>query len=166
MRIYLGGAMFTIADITNNLRLAEKLRNKGFEVYCPNENKNINDKTRTDLTSKDIYLDDIEELKKSNVFLCQISEDSGTMWEAGFMDCLNQYVNKNKYYGVIGLTTDIRLQTKPDPTKSGVENQTMYINQFVVGGLKLSLGIYIDEDLLIEELLKIKTTYETKGDLQ
>ena len=98
MRIYLGGAMFTIADITNNLRLAEKLRNKGFEVYCPNENKNINDKTRTDLTSKDIYLDDIEELKKSNVFLCQISEDSGTMWEAGFMDCLNQYVNKNKCF--------------------------------------------------------------------
>lgn len=165
MRIYLGGAMFTIADIKNNLRLAEKLRNKGFEVYCPNENEKINDKTRNDLTSKDIYSADIEELINSNVFLCQISEDSGTMWEAGFMDCLSRHVNKNKFWGVIGLTTDIRLQTKPDPKKSGVENQSMYINQFIVGGLNLSLGIYTDEDMLIEKLLSIKTTYENKGDL-
>ena len=155
MRIYLGGPMFTYADIINNLRLAKKLRENGFEVYCPNENKRINDKTRTDITGEKIYLADIEELEKSNVFLCQVAEDSGTMWEAGYMDCLNKKVDKSKYLGAIGLTTDIRLQTPPDPEKSGVDNRSMYINQFIVGGLKLSLGLYTDEDELISRLKKL-----------
>ena len=45
MKIYLGGPMFTYAEVSNNLRLAKKLRDNGFEVYCPNENDSINDKT-------------------------------------------------------------------------------------------------------------------------
>lgn len=151
MKIYLGGPMFTFADITNNLRLTQKLRAKGFEVYCPNENNFINDKTRTDITPEKVYLADISELKTSNVFLCQIAEDSGTMWEAGYMNCLSS-IYPNKHYGCIGLTTDIRLQTIPDPQKFGIENQTMYLNQFVIGGLKLSLGVYTDEGRLIEKL--------------
>lgn len=155
MRIYLGGPMFTYADIMNNLRLAKKLRENGFEVYCPNENKKINDKTRTDITGEKIYLADIEELESSNVFLCQIAEDSGTMWEAGYFDCLRKKVDESKYLGTIGLTTDIRLQTPPDPEKSGVDNRSMYINQFIVGGLKLSLGVYTDEDELILKLKEL-----------
>ena len=54
-KIYLGGPMFTYADVMNNLRLAQKLREHGFQVYCPNENDSINDKTRTDLTSEKIH---------------------------------------------------------------------------------------------------------------
>ena len=148
--------MFTQADKANNLRLAEKLRRSGFEVYCPNENKSINDKTRSDITAEKIYRSDLDELMSTNVFLCQVSEDSGTMWEAGFMDCLSQFVNKEKYYGVIGLSTDIRLQTKPDPSKAGVDNQSMYLNQFVVGGLKNSLGIFLNEDEMIHRLLLLR----------
>lgn len=155
MKIYLGGAMFTYADIVNNLRLAKKLRSYGFDVYCPNENQSINDKTRADITAEKIYLADIKELMTSNVFLCQVSEDSGTMWETGFMDCLSQFVDSTQYYGVIGLTTDIRLQTKPDPQKSGVYNQAMYLNQFVVGGLEKSLGLFLNEDELINQLLML-----------
>lgn len=156
MRVYLGGAMFTYADIVNNLRLAKKLRENGFEVYCPNENAGINDKTRTDITGEKIYLADIEEIERSNVFLCQVSEDSATMWEAGYMDCLSKKVDPSKYLGVIGLATDIRLQTLPDPKKKGVDNQTMYINQFTVGGLKLSLGVYTDEDEMISRLIELE----------
>ena len=155
MRIYLGGAMFTYADVQNNLRIAKKLRENGFEVYCPNENSDINDKTKCDITSEKIYDADINELKNCNVFLCQVSEDSGTMWEAGYMDCLSKLVDKNKYKGVIGLATDIRLKTLPDIKKSGVDNQCMYLNQFVVGGLKCSLGIYTDENELINKLKSI-----------
>jgi len=154
MKIYLGGAMFTMADITNNLRLAKKLRSSGFEVYCPNENQSINDKTRTDITAEKIYLADILELETANVFLCQISEDSGTMWESGYMDCLSKKVDKEKYRGSIGLTTDIRLQTLPDINKPGIDNQSMYLNQFIIGGLKCSLGVFTDENELI---LKLKT---------
>ena len=163
LKIYLGGPMFTYADIANNLRLAKKLRAFGFEVYCPNENLSINDKTRTDITSEKIYLEDIERLKSSNVFLCQVAEDSGTMWEAGFMDCLSQMRWDDAYLGCIGLATDIRLLTPPTPEKSGVDNQSMYLNQFVIGGLKLSLGVYQDEDSMIERLLALKCTQPNEG---
>lgn len=155
MKIYLGGAMFTYADIQNNLRLAKKLRENGFEVYCPNENDEINDKTKSDITAEKIYNADIKELESSNVFLCQISEDSGTMWESGYMDCLSKKVDSNIYKGSIGLTTDIRLKTLPDVKKCGIDNQTMYLNQFVIGGLKCSLGVYTDEDELIKKLKRI-----------
>jgi hypothetical protein len=148
--------MFSAADIQYNLNLAQKIRRQGLQVYCPNENMGINDKSRTDITGEKIYLADIAELESSNVFLCQVFEDSGTMWEAGYMDCLSKKVDPSKYYGCIGLATDIRLQTLPDPQQPGVDSQTFYLNQFVVGGLKLSLGIYTDETALIERLCVIR----------
>ena len=49
MKIYLGGPMFTAADVAHNLRLAARLRDCGFLVYCPNENASINDKRRSDI---------------------------------------------------------------------------------------------------------------------
>lgn len=151
-KIYLGGPMFTYAEVVNNLRLAKKLREHGFVVYCPNENDSINDKTKTDLTAEKIHTADIIELEDSNIFLCQVAEDSGTMWEAGYMDCLSKKVNPTFYWGCIGLATDIRLKTPPDINKPGIDNQTMYLNQFVIGGLKLSLGVFEDEDALIQTL--------------
>lgn len=157
MKIYLGGPMFTYADVANNLRLTKKLRENGFDVYCPNENDSINDKTRTDITAERIYMADINELERANVFLCQVAEDSGTMWEAGYMDCLSKKVNAKQYWGSIGLATDIRLQTLPNPEKKGVDNQSMYLNQFIIGGLKLSLGVYTDEDALLLRLKELDT---------
>jgi nucleoside 2-deoxyribosyltransferase-like protein len=152
MKIYLGGPMFSASEVEYNLRLASKIRTLSIEVYCPNENLAINDKTRGDLTGEKIYLADIVQLKSSNIFLCQVVEDSGTMWEAGYMDCLSRHVDPRRYLGSIGLATDIRLKTLPDPKKAGVDNQTFYLNQFVVGGLKLSLGIFQTETALFERL--------------
>ena len=57
-------------------------------VYCPNESEPINDKTRTDITTRMIYDVDIAAVESCNVLICQVSEDSGTNWEAGYLDCL------------------------------------------------------------------------------
>ena len=100
----------------------------------------INDKTRSDISAEKIYNLDINELMQCNVFLCRIGLDCGTMWESGYMDCLSKHVDSTRYFGCIGLTTDIRLQTTPDVSKSGIDNQSMYLDQFIIGGLKLSLG--------------------------
>ncbi len=156
MQVYLGGPMFVAAEVAYNLALARRLREHGFAVYCPNESEPINDKTRTDITGQKIYQADIEALEDSNVYLCQVSEDSGTMWEAGYFDCLSRHVDPSRYYGVIGLATDMRLRTLPDPAKTGPNNQAGYVNQFVVGGLQGSLGIVLDEEALIERLLQIR----------
>jgi len=155
MRVYIGGPMFSEADITYNRIIRDSLLESGFEVYCPSDNLLINDKTSKDITGEKIYLYDIQELKNCNVFLCRITLDCGTMWEAGYMDCLHNNVNSKKYLGCIGLVTDIRLETLPDPNKSGVDNQTMYIDQFVVGGLKLSLGLYKNIPAIQKRLLEL-----------
>lgn len=157
MKVYLGGPMFVAAEVRYNLWLAGELRAHGFEVYCPNESEPINDKTRTDITARKIYDADIEALEESNVYICQVSEDSGTNWEAGYMDCLSRHVDPERYYGVIGLATDIRLQQTPDPARSGVENQAFYVNPFIVGGMQASLGVVYDEDALYARLKEIES---------
>jgi len=156
MRIYMAGAMFTDADTAHNLRLAARLRERGFEVYCPNESEPINDKTRGDVTGRMIYEFDLDALQQSNVVLLQVSEDSGSNWEAGYMDALAKYVDPSRYYGVIGMATDIRLQSPPNPRQAGVDNQAGYVNPLIVGGLQLSLGIFTNEDDALDRLEAVR----------
>jgi len=160
MRLYMAGPMFTAADAAYNLALAQRLRGHGFEVFCPNESEPINDKTRTDITPRLIYDVDIGALEECNVVLYQVSEDSGTNWEAGYMDCLAKRVDPERYYGVVGLATDMRLRTLPDPAKSGVDNQAGYVNALVVGGLRGSLGVFLDEASVIARLLELRRERE------
>ena len=148
--------MFTNPEIEYNLKMAAKLRELGFDVYCPNENKLINNKLKADITGELIFNADMEQILDCNVYICQVSEDSGTMYETGFMHCLSEYVNPKKYYGVIGLATDMRLKTLPNVNKSGINNQAMYINQFVIGGLKSSLGVCTTEEELFNRLKEIE----------
>lgn len=160
MKVYLGGPMFVAAEVRYNLWLAMELRSHGFDVYCPNESEPINDKTRTDITARKIYTADIEALEWANVYVMQVSEDSGTNWEAGYMDCLSTRVDGNRWLGVIGLATDIRLQQPPDPARPGVDNQALHINAFVIGGLQHSLGVVHSEEELIDELKALRHRFE------
>lgn len=159
MRLYLAGPMFTAADAAWNLALAVRLRELGYTVFCPNESE-PNDKSRTDVTARLIYEVDIAAVEKSQVVLYHVSEDSGANWEAGYMDCLNCRVDPDRWWGVIGLATDIRLQTLPDPARSGVENQAGHVNALVVGGLQRSLGIFQDLDALLTRLAEIRQERE------
>lgn len=160
MKLYLAGPMFTAADAAYNLALAGRLREEKFEVFCPNESEPINDKTRTDVTARMIYDVDIGALEACNVVVCQVSEDSGTNWEAGYMDCLAKRVDADRYYGVVGLASDIRLRTVPDPAKRGVDNQAGYVNALVAGGLQQSLGVFLDEADLIDRLRSLRRERE------
>ncbi|HEU0165845.1 MAG TPA: nucleoside 2-deoxyribosyltransferase, partial [Thermomicrobiales bacterium] len=155
VKIYLGGPMFVSAEVRYNVWLAGELRSRGFDVYCPNESEPINDKTRSDITPRKIYDADREALEDANIYLCQVSEDSGTNWEAGYFDCLSRYVDSRKYLGVIGLATDIRLAATPVPEQVGVDNLAWSINAFVIGGLQRSLGIVGSEDELFLRLDEI-----------
>lgn len=159
MKVYLGGPMFVAPEVRYNLWLAGELRNAGFEVYCPNESEPINDKSRTDITALRIYQADLAALRDANVYICQVSEDSGTNWEAGYMDCLSSEVDPGRYYGVLGLATDIRLAQLPDPNRAGIDNQAFYINPFIVGGMQQSLGVVYSEAKLIARLKDIEAQH-------
>jgi nucleoside 2-deoxyribosyltransferase len=156
MRIYMAGAMFSQADMEFNLRLAARLRGEGFDVYCPNESEPINDKSRTDVTGRKIYAVDIGELEQSDLVLLQVSEDSGSNWEAGYMDALARHHPSGRYRGVMGVATDIRLRSLPNPEQAGVNNQVGYLNQLVVGGLQESLGIFQSVEDAIGALLMLE----------
>lgn len=157
LKLYVGGPMFVSAEVRYNLWLAAELRQRGFEVYCPNESEPINDKTRTDVTARKIYDVDMDALRSSNIYICQVSEDSGTNWEAGYFDCLSKEVDPARYLGAIGLATDIRLATMPNPEQSGVENLAFGLNAFIVGGLQSSLGIVRSEEELFARLEEIRS---------
>src|SRR5690606_37113516 len=102
-----------------------------------------------------VYEFDVEALERSNVYLCQVSEDSGTNWEAGYFDCLSRHVDSERYWGVLGLATDLRLAARPDPRFKGIENPAFHVNQFVAGGLLSSLGVVYDEDALLIRLRQL-----------
>lgn len=163
MKLYLAGPMFTAADAAYNLALAARLRGHGFAVFCPNESEPTNDKTRTDITPRLIYDVDLAAVEAANVVVYHVSEDSGANWEAGYMDCLAKRVDPDRYYGVIGLATDMRLLTVPHPAKTGVDNQAFHINALVAGGLQRSLGVYLDEAALTERLIEIRGQREGDG---
>jgi hypothetical protein len=160
MKVYLGGPMFTAADAEYNLRLAARLREQGFEVYCPNESEPINDKSKPNILPEVVYDWDIAELESSNVLLMRVSEDSGTNWEAGYFDCLSRHVDSDRNYGIVGLATDMRLRTPPNPAMTGADNQAASINALVSGGLKRSLGVYLDLDKAIERLIEVRNERE------
>ena len=160
MRVYMAGPMFTAADAQFNLRLAAKLRQHGFDVFCPNESEPNTSETRQDVTGQLIYEVDIQHVESCNVVLLQVSEDSGANWEAGYMDCLARHVDPSRFYGVLGMATDFRLRAIPDPAKTGVDNQSWHVNQLVVGGLQLSLGIVLDEDGAMRRLNEIRAGRE------
>lgn len=160
MKLYLGGPMFVTAEVRYNLWLARELRARGYETYCPNENDSINDKTRTDITARDIYQTDIEMLESCNILVCQASDDPGTNWEAGYMDCLSRHVDPDRYLGVLGVATDIRLRQLPDPARAGVENQAYYVNSLVAGGMQASLGVVYDEESLFARLNEIRSGFK------
>ena len=156
MRIYLGGPMFTRAEAEYNLALTARLRNAGYSVYCPNESEPINDKTLPPVSPQTIYEFDIAALEEANVLICQVSEDSGTNWEAGYFDCLSRHVDPARYWGIVGLATDMRLNSAPDPSKTGVLNQAFYVNALVAGGLLSSLGVCYDETELFARLAELE----------
>jgi hypothetical protein len=160
MKLYLAGPMFTAAEAAHNLRLARRLREHGFDVFCPNESEPNSDKTRSEVTPRLIYDVDIAAVESCNVLICQVSEDSGTNWESGYMDCLSRHVDSSRYYGVIGLATDFRLRRPPHPERHGIDNQAFHVNALVAGGLQGSLGVYLDEESLIARLEEIRRQRE------
>ena len=90
LQVYLAGSMFCEADRMYNSYLAENIRDAVgayIDLYVPQENGNINDKTKC-ATSIDIFWGDYNRLKRCDIFIARIDGDippSGTSAEIGIM---------------------------------------------------------------------------------
>ncbi len=152
MKAYLANGLFSLGDRLVNEQLAAAMReaNPGIELYVPQENDAINDKTAY-ADSLAIAQADLEMLQKSDVLIAVIDGveiDSGVAAEIGAFAMLNR--------PIVGVFTDVRQQGRDNMMKiealvrDGMENQFVYRNLFVIGLIKRN-GIITSS---IEEAVK------------
>lgn len=158
MKLYFAGPMFAEADLRYNDYLVKKIRelNPSLEVYLPQENGAINDKTAY-ANSKMIALADTEKVLESDLLVAVldgITIDAGVASEIG--------VAYAKNIPMIGFYTDTRQQGADNQKKLSAlgdtaENQFHYLNLYTVGLVKLNGSVVTHERdflSLIEKQLK------------
>jgi nucleoside 2-deoxyribosyltransferase len=138
MKAYLANGLFSLGDRLVNEQLAAAIREAvpGIELYVPQENDAINDKTAY-ADSLAIAQADLEMLKNSDVLVAVLDGveiDSGVAAEIGAFAMLNR--------PIVGVFTDVRQQGRDNMLKiealvrDGIENQFVYRNLFVIGLIK------------------------------
>ncbi|EOL43364.1 nucleoside 2-deoxyribosyltransferase [Enterococcus caccae] len=159
MKIYFAGPMFAKADLLYNEYMVKKIRelDDSIEVYLPQENGAINDKTAY-ADSKMIALADTEKVLESDLLIAildGITIDAGVASEIG--------VAYAKNIPMIALYTDTRQQGFDNQKKLAAlgdtaENQFHYLNLYTVGLVKLNGTVVSSEheflDLIKEQLNK------------
>lgn len=160
--------MFCEADRMYNAFLAEKIRERlgeDIDLYVPQENKSINDKTKC-ADSHDIFWGDYNRLQKCDIFIARIDGDippSGTSAEIGIMSQRRQYWEQNKTTEfppmILGLCTDSRnpkrtyLDAKNELMKNeDYESQYCYFNLFTLGCIKVNGELATSVDELVDKL--------------
>ena len=160
--------MFCEADGMYNAFLAEKIRERlgeDIDLYVPQENKSINDKTKC-ADSHDIFWGDYNRLQKCDIFIARIDGDippSGTSAEIGIMSQRRQYWEENKTTEfppmILGLCTDSRnpkrtyLDAKNELMKNeDYESQYCYFNLFTLGCIKVNGELATSVDDLVDKL--------------
>jgi len=174
MRIYLAAPMFSEADQMYNEVLAKKIEATfpGIDLYVPQRNKDINDKTKC-ADAEDICQGDFtNNLDKDDIVVALVDGNAapgiGTVLEIGYFSRICQeeierqgYTNKK----IISLYTDCRecsstyLEAKNEKLKDFAECQYAYLNLLLVGALKRYGVMCRTIDDVIEELKKVAPLY-------
>lgn len=146
MKLYFAGPMFAKADLLYNEYMVKQIRDldDSIEVYLPQENGAINDKTAY-ADSKMIALADTQKVLESDLLVAVldgITIDAGVASEIG--------VAYAKNIPMIGLYTDTRQQGADNQKKLAAlgdtaENQFHYLNLYTVGLVKLNGSIVTNE---------------------
>lgn len=150
LNIYLGAPLFTDGERLFNNKVAKEIRRlKGVDVYVPQENADINDKTSF-ASSIDILKSDLAKLSKSDVMIAILDGqviDPGVAAEMGY--ALAEGIT------VLGLITDIRTkgwsnELKVRNSMELGENDFFYHNKFVTGICQVDNNMLFDrvEDIV------------------
>lgn len=112
-KLYYATSISTTGESVDSIRIANNLRELGYEVYAAAENKSINDKSN-DPTPDDIYEGDVPEIKDADIVVVNITGglQDGTMTEVGFVTGYNEAHEENennKNIKLLGFTTSTRL---------------------------------------------------------
>ena len=103
-KIYLAGPLFSHAERDFNVYLRDRLVEKGFSVFLPQEDGSDDTETRLELRQKNIFENDVKGIDDCDIVVAVLDggsdADSGTSWEIGYA-----YAKGKK---LLGLRTDFR----------------------------------------------------------
>jgi len=163
MKAYLANGLFSQADQMFNRYIANRVREAfpNINLYLPQENEGINDKAAY-ADSVMIFDGDNKYLDKADLLIAVIDGieiDSGVASEIGRFLLMKENDDRECY--VYALYTDTRQQGRENTSKidalvsDGTENQFMYRNLYVIGGIKKHGKIVGSVDELIQEITKL-----------
>lgn len=148
MKAYFANALFSEADQKYNEYVVKELRREfpDMEIYLPQENPALNDKSGY-ADSRTIFEGDNEYLDAADILIAVLDGgdiDSGVAAEVGrFIAHIENEAEMGSYPRYIfGLYTDVRQQGRTNELKiaalqaDGTENQFVYRNLYVIGGIK------------------------------
>ena len=108
MKIYCAGPLFSQAEREFNEKVARELRDKGFEVFLPQENSSMTETPDTDEKRRKVmcgfFAKDIEAIESSDVLLIIMDgrvPDEGACFELGYAYARGKIC--------VGLKTDTRV---------------------------------------------------------
>ena len=152
-KVYYASGLFSEADRDFNAKVAKQIRQsvKGIDIYLPQENMSINDKSKY-ADSKMIAKADFENLDNSDLIIVNLDG-----LETGQGRCLEMGYAYAKGIPIIGLWTDNRQQgadvkEKIEALKEIGESQFAYINLMLVGAIKLNGAIYNNVDDFVQAI--------------
>lgn len=148
-KVYLAHPISTTGEFNDSKRVAQRIRELGYEVYAPAENDKINDKSNNP-TPRDIFEGDIHRLEESDIMVVNLtgSLQDGTISEVGFVAGHNRAGGKP--IKIVGYSSSARLN-KPQHYK-GIPSAGA--NHLVLGMIEAN-GVFVDngsEDAMIKEL--------------
>lgn len=167
-KIYLAGPIFTERDRMYLDYMYDRLHSiwPEAEIYAPQRNKAINDKTKS-ATAADVYWGDYNRLKETDILVAVISADVppiGTTCEIGIF---TELMNQDPHRKLICLLDDMReMSITHSPEKdaagaSGVgENQYSYCNIFLTGAIKTHGMLCTSSQQLFDKFALLKDEYK------
>lgn len=160
VKIYLGGDMLSTGSQMRREWEKNQLQKLGFNVYAPQDDKSINDKSnaKQEKLAERIVKNDTNGIKSSNVMIFDyLPHAQGTICEMGYAQRLKHELEHNDQYPKIFVQcTDIRQGTGHIPTEQ--DRMEFSINQYVYGVIMdITDGRGIQTfDEICEEIKKIK----------
>lgn len=153
-KIYFGGGLFSEMELMYNRYVVDMIRKKygdKVDVYLPQENEAINDKSGF-ANSLDIASGDNAYLEKTDIMIALldgVTPDSGLSAEIGYFYSFNR--------PILGIYSDTRQgthgnQQKIDALDDIAESQFSYINLYTVGLVKQRGEILRSAEELVERL--------------
>ena len=155
MKAYLANGLFSLGDRMVNEEIASQVRIRipGLELYVPQENNSINNKSNY-ASSLEIEQADTEKLLESDVLIAVIDGaeiDSGVAAEIGVFSTTGR--------PIYALYTDVRQQGSNNQSKVSAlvndttENQFFYRNLYVIGLIKKNGTIHPTIRGLVSKLI-------------